>query len=100
VATNKEYSLVLIRMSDEFRQLVCILPQCLLRIQEFGCGGIAFKGFDGGGVEGGGAPFGRGHHDLDVICEDFIWVSKFGLVVRGTLARVEEDGVEGGDAGY
>jgi hypothetical protein len=36
---------------------------------------------------------------LDVVCEDFIWVSEFGLVVRGTLARVEEDGVEGGNAG-
>ncbi len=66
-----------------------ILPQCLLRVQEF-CGrGIAFEGFDGGGVEGCGTAIRGGDDDLDVVCEDFIRMGELGLLARGRLADFE-----------
>jgi len=94
MAANEEYSLVFIRMPNELRQLMRILPQCFLRVQEFRGHGITFEGLDGGGVEGGGATVGGGDYDLSVGLEDFVGVGKLGLVVGGRLASVRgSDGI-------
>lgn len=66
---------------------MCILPQCLLRVQEFGGRGIAFESFDGRGVEGCSTAIGGGDNDLDVVCEDFVRVGEFGLVGEKEVSK-------------
>jgi len=68
MTSNKKNRFKLIRMSQESRQLLRILPQRLLLTQELGRDGIVLKCFDGRGIEWGLTTIRGCDYNLDMVC--------------------------------